>query len=177
MEDIKKIELPVFPKKLGRKAKIKTIEKQLLPRINRDLVCIYCNSDKILNPDQYQALFDLYGDETKIQQEFYCKPCEMVMKKNPFIFWTLYGEGFKQLFKNLKTTFDVYKSSSRSVEDATALQSMTVNFLKECKIKEPNFEFIINEKIPTGMIIKSVPFVGDVHLNVYESGNDRIVIK
>jgi hypothetical protein len=179
MEDTNNINLPDLPKKSGKKTKTKDkpIENQILPRTNRDLVCIYCENEKILNPDQYQALYDLHGSEEKIKDEFFCKPCEMQMKNNPFKFWTIYGNQFKTLLKNLKTTFEIYKTSSHSLEDATALQNMTLSFLKECNIKEPNFEFIIVDKNPIGMTIKSVPFVGDVVLNVYESKNNRIIIR
>lgn len=177
MEDINKINLPVLKKKPGRKPTTNKIEKELLPRINRDLFCIYCESEKTLNPDQYQALFDLYGSDEKIKDEFFCKPCEMQMKKNPFRFWTIYGDGYKNLIKNLKTTFDIYRTSARSMEDAGALQSMSVNFLKECNIREPNFEFIIKDAVPMGMCVKNVPFVGDILLNVYEPKPNRIIIK
>lgn len=176
MENINTIDLPVLQKKPGRKQKNKIIEKEVLPRTNRDLSCIYCESEKILNPDQYQALFDLYGSEEKIKDEFYCKPCEMQMKKNPFSFWTIYSDHYKNLIKNLRTAFDIYKTSSRSLADANALQNMSLSFLKECKIKEPNFEFIIKDTVPVGMWIKSVPFVGDVKLDVYETKSNRINI-
>lgn len=178
MEDINKITIPNLEKKVGRKQKNNkiTVEKNLLSRINRELDCIYCESKKTLNPDQYQALFDLHSNEEKIKEEFFCKPCEMQMKKNPFKFWTIYGDNYKNLLKNLKTTFDIYKTSNRSLEDANALQNMTISFLKESNISEPNFEFIITDKIPTGMIIKNVPFVGRIYLHVYESKNNRITI-
>lgn len=166
--------MPDLPKKSGRKRKT---ENEKLPRTNREITCIYCENIKILNPDQYQDLFDLHKDEEKIKQEFYCKPCEMQMRNNPFKFWTIYGEQYKTLFKNLKTSFELYKNSSHSLEDAASLQKMSINFMKECNIKEPNFEFIIEDRNPVGMIIKSVPFVGDVVLNIYESKNSRISIR
>lgn len=177
MEDTNKINLPDLSKKSKAKKQKNTEQKETLPRTNREINCIYCENQKILNPDQYQALFDLHGSEQKVNEEFFCKPCEMQMRNNPFKFWTIYGEQFKTLIKNLKTTFEIYKSSSHSLEDATALQNMATSFLKECKIKEPNFEFIITDRNPVGMTIKSVPFVGDVVLNVYESKNNRIIIR
>ena len=179
MENIDSIILPDFkakktrPKKENKKV---LVEKETLPRINRTVVCKYCESDRILNPDQYQSLFDLHGSEEKVAEEFCCKPCEMHMKNNPFYFWVTYGEPLHILSKNLKTTFDIYKTSARSQADAVALQNMTVSFMKEVKISDSNFEFIIVDRVPVGMKIKNFPFVGEVILNVYENRKQRITI-
>jgi hypothetical protein len=48
--------------------------------------------------------------------------------------------------------------------------------MKEAKILDPNFEFIIIDQIPVGMKIKNFPFVGTVILNVYESRKQRITV-
>ena len=85
MENIKSIILPDFKAKKTRSKKEPTkilIEKESLSRTNRTLICKYCESDRILNPDQYQSLFDLHGSEEKVNEEFQCKPCEMNMKNN-----------------------------------------------------------------------------------------------
>ena len=179
MENIDNIILPDFKAKKTRSKKEPKkvlVEKETLPRTNRTVVCKFCESDRILNPDQYQSLFDLHGSEEKISQEFCCKPCEMHMKNNPFSFWVIYGEHLQVLSKNLKTTFDLYKSSSKSPADAVALQNMSIAFLKEVKILEPNFEFIVIDHLPVGMKIKNFPFVGTVILNVYENKKQRITI-
>jgi hypothetical protein len=179
MENIESIILPDFkakktrPKKENKKV---LVEKETLPRTNRTVVCKYCESDRILNPDQYQSLFDLHGSEEKVAEEFCCKPCEMIMKNNPFYFWVNYGDSLHILSKNLKTAFDIYKTSSRSSADAVALQNMTVSFMKEVKISDSNFEFIIVDRIPVGMKIKNFPFVGEIILNVYENKKQRITI-
>jgi len=179
MENTDSIILPDFeakktrPKKEPKKV---LVEKETLPRTNRTVVCKFCESDRILNPDQYQSLFDLHGSEEKVSEEFFCKPCEMSMKNNPFLFWVIYGEPLQILSKNLKTSFDIYKTSSRSREDAVALQNMSISFMKEAKILDPNFEFIIIDQIPVGMKIKNFPFVGTVILNVYESRKQRITV-
>lgn len=180
MENIDNIILPDFkakktrPKKEPKKV---LVEKEALPRINRTVVCKFCGCDRILNPDQYQNLFDLHGSEEKVNEEFCCKPCEMNMKNNPFLFWTTYGEQLHVLSKNLKTAFDIYKSSSKSPSDAVAMQNMSVSFLKECKIFDPNFEFIIVDRLPVGLKIKNFPFVGNVVLNVYENRKQRIIVE
>jgi hypothetical protein len=98
------------------------------------------------------------------------------MKNNPFSFWVIYGDHLQVLSKNLRTAFDLYKSSSKSPADAVALQNMSIAFLKEAKILEPNFEFIIIDYLPVGMKIKNFPFVGTVILNVYENKKQRITI-
>lgn len=180
MENIKSIILPDFKAKKTRSKKEPTkilVEKESLPRTNRTLVCKFCESDRILNPDQYQSLFDLHGSEEKVNEEFQCKPCEMSMKNNPFFFWAMYGEHLHILSKNLKTAFDIYKTSSKSSTDAVAMQNMSTSFLKECKILDPNFEFIIIDKLPVGMKIKNFPFVGNIILNVYENKKQRIIFE
>lgn len=179
MENIESIILPDFkakqtrPKKENKKV---LVEKETLPRTNRTVVCKFCESDRILNPDQYQSLFDLHGSEERVAAEFCCKPCEMNMKNNPFYFWVTYGEPLHILSKNLKTAFDIYKSSAKTPVDAVALQNMSVSFLKEAKISESNFEFVIINRLPVGMKIKNFPFVGEVILNVYENRKQRITI-
>ena len=185
MENTNSIILPDFKAKKTRNKKSASkkeskkvlVEKEALPRTNRTVFCKYCESERILNPDQYQSLFDLHGSDEKVNEEFCCKPCEMSMKNNPFYFWTIYGEQLHVLSKNLKTAFDIYKTSAKSSADAVAMQNMSVSFLKECKIFDPNFEFIIVDRLPVGLKIKNFPFVGTVVLNVYENRKQRIIIQ
>lgn len=180
MENIDNIILPDFKAKktrIKKEPKKVLVEKESLPRVNRTVICKYCSNERILNPDQYQNLFDSYGSEEKVNEEFFCKPCDMNMKNNPFLFWSIHGEQLQILSKNLKTAFDVYKSSSKNPSDAVAMQNMSVSFLKECKIFDPNFEFIIIDRLPVGIKIKNFPFVGTVILNVYENRNQRIIIQ
>jgi hypothetical protein len=180
MENINSIIIPDFKAKKSRLKKQPQkilVEKQSLSRINRPLNCRYCESEKILNPDQYQNLFDLHGSEEKLKEEFFCKPCEMNMRGNPFLFWSIYGEHFHILSKNLKTVFEIYKTSSKSPSDAIALQTMSFSFLKECKISDNNYEFIIIDKLPIGMKIKNIPYVGTIVLNIYENRKNRITIE
>lgn len=183
MEDINKIILPDLSKKpdakkTAKKTAAKRVkeDKETLPRVNRKLNCRFCDEERILNPDQYQKLFDIHGSEEEIQKEFECKPCYMEMKINPFLFWTKYGDQLQTLCKNLKTAFDVYRSSARGVAEARALQTMCGTFLKEAKISDTGYEFIISEHLPTGLKIKNFPFVGDISLFVYENRKSRIRI-
>jgi hypothetical protein len=180
MENIENIMLPDFkaekPRSKKQPKKI-LVEKESLPRLNRTVLCKFCQNDRILNPDQFQNLFDLHGSEEKVNEEFFCKPCDMNMKHNPFLFWAMHGELLHVLSKNIKTVFDIYKTSSRSPADALALQNMSVSFLKECKISDLNYEFIIMDQIPVGLKIKNFPFVGNIVLNVYENKKQRIIIE
>jgi hypothetical protein len=180
MENIENIELPDFkaekPRSKKQPKKI-MVEKESLPRLNRTVFCKFCQNDRILNPDQYQNLFDLHGSEEKVNEEFFCKPCDMNMKHNPFLFWAMHGEPLHVLSKNIKNVFDIYKTSSRTPADALALQNMSVAFLKECRISDPNYEFIIMDQVPVGLKIKNFPFVGNIVLNVYENKKQRIIIE
>lgn len=165
--------------KASKEPKIIVVEKQSLPRVNRTLGCIYCQTEKILNPDQYQKLFDVYESDEKIKEEFYCKPCEMHMKKNPYLFWAKNGEIFHDLAKNLRTVFDQFASSQRSPNDASVLQRSCSEILTRNKISFDNVAFISNAttNIPESLVIKNLPFVGEVIVKVYESKNNRISIQ
>lgn len=147
-----------------------------LPRINRTVKCIHCSEDKILNPDQYQSYFDFWGDEDKITRNFFCKPCDVTMKENPFAFWYPKSELTKRLMRNLKTAFGIFRTSGRTSEDELAMTEMIVHYLKEAKIDaSPNLlshshlEFLIRDKLVIGLKIKNIPFVGTLTLLPYES--------
>jgi hypothetical protein len=166
--------MPAFegkPKKAGKPKKEPTkvlVEKEVLAKTNRTVICKYCESPRILNPDQYQTLFDQYESEEKLNEEFMCKPCDMDMKRNPIKFWTLFGEPLQILSKNLKAAFEAYRMSARTDADVVSMQTTCIAMLKECKIVEPNFEFIIHERFPVALAIKNIPYVGTVILRVYE---------
>ena len=177
MENVESIILPDFdakPKRQKKASKTVLVEKESLPRVNRTVVCNYCDTGKVLNPEQYQILFNMHENEEKLQAEFMCKACEMAAKRNPVEFWTVHGEQLHDLSKNLKTAFDLYKNSARQPQDAVAMQTMSINFLKDCHIFEPNFEFVTENRVPVALKIKSIPYVGTVVLKVYESRKYRI---
>jgi len=178
MENIEKIVIPSIPKKEKNESK-KTVlvEKESLPRKNRTITCRYCQVDKILNPNQYQTLFDACGsDEQRVTEEFMCKACEMSMKRNPFLFWSNYGDAFSGIIKDVKSIFDTFRNSRREVSDAVNLQNSSVSVLQGYKIPDSNFEFIVVEGLPSGIRIRNVPFVGSISLNVYKTGKEKIEI-
>lgn len=180
MENIQDIIIPGFPiqveEEVKEKKKVKKIldVRERLPRTNREIKCIFCEQEKILNPDQYQAYYDYWGSEEKVEKEFFCKPCDVLMKENPIKFWFLKDSRILKLMKNLRTAFDLYRISSRGPNDAVTLQTMSVGFLKECNISDNNFEFIIQNQLPVAMKIKNIPFVGDLQLNVYANNITQI---
>lgn len=158
------------PKKEKKAKEIKTIEevRERLPRVNREIQCIHCRDLKTLNPDQYQSYFDYWGSIEKVEREFYCKTCDVAMKENPFKFWTFHGDNFKRLGKYLKSCFENYRKSNRNQEDLVSLQNMSLHFLHEADVREPNYEFVIVDSLPHAMKIKNIPFVGNIQLNVYD---------
>ena len=141
--------------------------KKLLSKVNRPMNCIFCETERILNPQQYQAYYDYWGDEDKIKRNFVCKPCEVKQNDNPFLFWLTNHEMVKRLNRGLKATFEVYKSSGRSTEDVLALQNMTTNFLQQNKIDSANMEFILENQLPVAIKIKNMPFVGTFEFRPY----------
>jgi hypothetical protein len=180
MEDITSIILPdLSPKKRQKKEPEKIlVEKQKLSRINRTIVCKYCEEEKILNPDQYQALFDLHGSEEKINEEFYCKSCDVKMRKNPYEFWARKGDSLHELGKNLKNVFESFRVSQKSQNDVFVLQNSCAGILSQNKISPDNVEFIIdNQGNPTSLKIKNFPFIGEVMIHTYEPKATRLLFR
>ena len=141
-----------------------------LPRTNRTINCIFCEEEKILNPDQYQSYYDYWGDEDKIIKNFSCKPCEMKMKENPIKFWYAHSDSSKKLLRNLKTAFDLFNLSEGNIQDITSLQNMCDHFLAvESFCSRNNFEFIIEDRKARGMKISNVPLVGTVIYKPYDN--------
>ena len=169
------------PLKKEKKTTVKTqnipADKTVLSKVNRTLVCKFCGSDKILNPKQYQELFDQYESEERLAEEFMCKPCEMAMRRNPFRFWTIYGDSYQILSKNLRAIFDVFRGSQRTQEDAVRMQTATENLMREHSISNTLYEYVIRESVPVGMAIKDIPYVGTVVLWVYEPKKQRIQLQ
>ena len=114
--------------------------KKLLSKVNRPMNCIFCETERILNPQQYQAYYDYWGDEDKIKRNFVCKPCEVKQNDNPFLFWLTNHEMVKRL---------------------------TTNFLQQNKIDSANMEFILENQLPVAIKIKNMPFVGTFEFRPY----------
>lgn len=179
MENLDSIILPdLTPKKRQKKEPEKIlVEKQKLSRINRTITCKYCEEEKILNPDQYQALFDLHDSEEKIAEEFFCKSCDVKIRKNPFEFWARKGESLHELSKNLKSVFESFRVSQKTQNDVFVLQNSCAGILSQCKITPENVEFIIDDGNPTSLKIKNFPFIGEVVIHVYEPKPSRILFR
>lgn len=161
-------ETPVEESKKKAPKKVLDVKERLM-KVNRTVKCIFCDTERILNPDQYQTYFDYWGTEERVDKNFFCKPCDVKMQDNPIKFWFLNGDDLKTLSKNLKACFDLYTRSPRAQNDLLSLQSMSTAFLNAAKIDGSNFEFIVSNAVPVAMKIKNIPFVGDLQLNVYEN--------
>lgn len=181
MENMEKLVVPDFsaqkseekPKKGDNLRKYR--EKQQLSKVNRNVPCIYCGTERILNPQQYQAYFDYWGDEDKVKRNFVCQPCDTEANKNPFLFWLNHHDSAKRLVRGLKAIFEVYKASPKAESDVLSLQNMTVGLLGENKIDAPNMEFITENKLPTGIRVKNMPFVGTIELKPYNEQKIHIL--
>lgn len=162
---------PINNLKGGKKLKENEImdERPRLPRTNRTVKCIFCDEEKILNPDQYQSYYDYWGDEDKIVKNFSCKPCEMKQKENPIKFWYLNSNESKRLVRNIKTAFDLYRASEKRKEDILVLQRMCDHFLAvESFCDRRVFEFVAENQLPEAIKIKNIPLVGDIILKPYD---------
>jgi hypothetical protein len=181
MENTTDFVLPVIEKtRKPKKQPPKQIleERPRLPRTNRTIKCAFCASEKILNPDQYQALFDYWGNEEKIEREFMCKDCDVAMKDNPILFWAKYSELLPALARKIRAAFEVFNSSTKGNENTVVLQNMVNSFLGEVKIDTRLAEYG-TEPAPNGFTVKNLklnnmPFIGTVTLYPYEQPSNRI---
>lgn len=184
MENTTEFVLPVLgkpekPKKQPKKQPKQILEERArLPRTNRTIKCAFCASEKILNPDQYQALFDYWGNEEKIEREFMCKECEVSQKENPILFWAQHGELFINLTKKIRAAFEIYNASIRTNEHIIVLQNMVNSFLIECTIDTRLAEYG-TEPAANGFTVKTLklnnmPFIGTVTLHPYDQPSNRV---
>jgi hypothetical protein len=179
MENIDTIILPDLQEKKPRakkEPKQVLVQKTILPRINRTLTCNFCKSEKILNPDQFQLLFDIHETEDKVAEDFMCKQCEMQMKRNPYEFWTIHGNQFFELAKEIKVEFELFKQAAKTQPNVLTLQNKCTTILGNYRIANDNYEFITSNQLPIAIKIRNVPFVGAVILNVYENREKRVQI-
>ena len=181
MENTTEFVLPVIEKtKRQKKQPPKQIleERPRLPRTNRTIKCAFCASEKILNPDQYQSLFDYWGNEEKIEREFMCKDCDVAMKDNPILFWAKHSELLPALARKIRAAFEVFNSSIRDNENTVVLQNMVNSFLGEVKIDTRLAEYG-TEPAANGFTVKTLKlnnmhFIGTVTLYPYEQPSNRI---
>jgi hypothetical protein len=168
-------------KKVAKKKPTKEIieERARLPRTNRTIPCAFCHQDKTLNPDQYQARYDFWGDEDKLQREFQCKECDMSAKTNPVRFWLEHSELLYLLTRKVRAAFEVFNASSRGNDDVVALQNMVNSFLSEVHI-DPRLAVYGTEPFAQNKItvktlkLNNIPFVGTITLQPYENTEHRI---
>lgn len=193
MENITELELPDFtkiaeskktankPTKATKATKTIVAERDRLPRTNRTVVCAYCGADKILNPDQYQAYYDYWGTEEKINREFMCKDCEVDMKANPIRFWYKHGEILQTLSRHIKVSFDIFNKSSKGNQEFNSMRSMVLFYTKEAMVDDANVEFVARQmqnNLPEFHTLKlhKIPHVGTITLKPYENTKNRIEI-
>lgn len=163
-----------FKSSITTKNDILIIEKERLPRTNRLLQCNYCNSNRILNPDQYQSYFDYWLDEEKIQRNFICKPCEMSMQENQFRFYLFHSELTRKLIKEIKAIFEKYRKSRKTNTDVNNMSYALMVTAGNNKLFVGDFnsncEYIIDpaQRLIVGLKVKNFPFVGAVEIRPYE---------
>jgi hypothetical protein len=163
MENTTEIQLPDFKKeKLEKTPKPKkVVEKEILPRSNREVKCAYCGAVKTLNPDQYQKRFDYFGSEEAVERHFQCQECETAENTNPIRFAFDHSTLVNTLAIRLKPVFETFTFSPKTNNDVLRLQNETTQLLTEYAVTAKNFEFIIENKLPEALKI-NFPFVGDV---------------
>lgn len=171
------------PRKKKEKIEPKQIleERPRLTRTNRTIPCAYCSTEKILNPDQYQSMFDYWGNEEKIAREFMCKDCEVSMKENPIKFWAKHGELLPTLTRKVRAAFEVFNSSARGNNEIVTLQNMINSFLGEVFI-DPRLAEYGTEPAARGFLVKTLklktlPFIGNITIQPYESSNNRFKLE
>lgn len=177
MENISSFILPDIKKPEKPKKEPKKIldTKERLVRVNREVSCAYCSEQKIINPDQYQLLFDTYGSDDKVAAEYKCKPCQMKERANPVEFGIVHGELLHNLAKDLKEMFDPFNMSFKTQQDFQVLNTILTERLKKEHIT--SFTILLSrDNLAKGVQIKDFPFVGAVNLKIYENRNERIQI-
>lgn len=135
----------------------KVIEKEVLPRSNRNVECAFCGTSKTLNPDQYQKRFDYFGSDDGVEQNFQCQDCETSENNNPFRFWFSHNPIVNNMALRLRPIFETYTID----RNALKLQDETSVVLNECGIRPPNYTFLIENGLPAGLTI-NFPFIGNV---------------
>jgi len=180
MEDINSIILPDFNKKPEEEKK-KPLKKvpnarERLTRTNREVCCAYCGNSRILNPDQYQTLFDTYKSEEGVNANFMCKPCDMDSQENPIKFWTIHGNFWNPVMKEIKEMFEAFNSSNKTQQDFITLQRIIATPLKKVHI-EGNYTILLSrDNFARGIQFKNFPFIGTLNIKVYEQKEKRIEI-
>ncbi len=160
MENTTEIKLPDFKKEKPKKTP-KVVEKEILPRSNREVKCAYCSAAKTLNPDQYQKRYDYFGSEEAVERHFQCQECETAENTNPIRFAFEHSTLVNTLAIRLKPIFETFTFSPKSGNDVLRLQNETTQLLNEYAITPKNFEFQVENKLPEALKI-NFPFVGDV---------------
>lgn len=173
MENKTTFEVPEFDNEVkgknkpGPRQKNTTIDKPLLPSINREVKCSYCDEIRMMGPAPYQKKFDYYGSEDAVARHFQCQECETAEKTNPFAFGLHHNDIVNTLANNLRPVFERYINSGKQNSDAIALQNNTDMVLNQAKIFHPNYEYIIINGLPDGIKI-NFPFVGKVIIRPLE---------
>lgn len=169
MEDTTEFKLPVFekPKKGPKK-----IEKELLPRINREVPCAYCETIKTLNPDQYQKRFDYFGSADAIGRHFKCQECETKEQTNPFLFWLTHSEVFYNVVRELRPVFqDILDNKI----DIPTFISRNNEILNRNKIFAPNFDLQVENGRPVGFKI-NFPMIGNLLIYPLEHWKEKKIV-
>lgn len=158
MENTTKFDLPDFSKKEKKSKVVKTVEKPVLSRINREIKCVYCEAVKTLNPDQYQKRFDYFGSEDAVSRHFQCQVCETEEKDNPFKFWFIHSPVVNNMVNELRGVFQSFVDQQIDVQ---TFINRCNSILNGNRIFVPNFDMTVENGLPEGFRI-NFPFVGNV---------------
>ena len=159
------------PKKGRPPSPPKTVEKEVLPRTNREVKCAYCEATKILNPDQYQKRFDYFGSDDAVARHFQCQDCETAENTNPFRFWFTHSPIVNNMALRLKPVFETYVMEP----NPQRLQDDTHTIMIENGIRPPNYAFVIENGLPEGLTI-NFPFVGVVTIRPKEFRMEKKIV-
>jgi len=155
--------------------KTKSVKRQKtdienLPKVNRTIPCAYCETDKILNPHQYEKRIAYFGNHDAVLRHFKCQECETSENENPFSFNLRHSQIAFQLANELKSCFERFNVSG----NALVIQSEVASILSKNGISAKNHSFVMKDNKAQSLKI-NFPFIGDVLISPLEFRKDKKV--
>lgn len=103
-------------------------------KINRTLTCNLTKNKKIVKPEKFQKLLELYGNEKKVESRFISAEVEKEARNPSIKFWIPFCIEIKKFSKSVKDIISPFKKSERKQKDFNDMDFKIRELCKEFSV-------------------------------------------
>lgn len=136
---------------------------------NRFICCNDCYKDKSFSQSRWRAEVEKHGSSNKFKRNYICRDCKTLKKKDPMVYYLMYGDMMKKFRRDVRGVYKAYHKSQRTRSDVLVLQKSIESIFHNLELKAwcPKLDYVLHTDRKgdliklDGITFQNFPFVGD----------------